>query len=86
MNDYVDPHTWTFIDIDGAEFVYDEYMQSYYQVTKSSNEEEISDDDFIKMLQSLDDYTEKEENLTAKKTQEPKFRSIDEPWTPYDGS
>lgn len=70
---YVDQDAWTFIDIDGEEFVYDEYLECYYEFTRNNDQE------YIDLLKSLSD------KLVVEKPKEPnKFRSIDEPWVPYD--
>lgn len=70
---YVDPDAWTFVDIDGEEFVYDEYLECYYEATRNNDQEYI---DVMKLLS---------DNPPVAKIKEPeKFRSIDEPWLPYD--
>ena len=70
---YVDHDAWTFVDIDGEEFVYDEYLECYYESTKNNDQE------YIDLMKFVSDKS------VIEKIKEPEnFRSIDEPWFPYD--
>ena len=87
-SDPVDADGWTYIDIDRESVMYDKYFDSYYQATRGpiyeQTDDDISDDEFMSLLCSLDDDSKQKENLAQKKQKDPNFRFIDEPWTPYD--